>query len=85
MKEIVYKPQGVCSSKFIFQIDDENRIKKLEVSDGCAGNAQGISALLVGCHIEEIIEKFKDIKCEDKETSCPMQIAWALSEFKEKT
>jgi len=84
MKEFVYRPQGVCSTKFVFEIDENNIIKKLVISDGCAGNAQGLSALLVGCHIDDIIEKLQDIKCGKKPTSCPMQIAWALKDYREK-
>ena len=82
MKEYIYQPVGVCSSKFLFKITDEGIIKELTVTDGCSGNLQGIAALVVDRNIDEVIIKLQDIKCGTKDTSCPMQIAKALKEYK---
>lgn len=74
---IVYKPKGVCSQ--LMTIDVENDIiKKVEIKGGCSGNLQGISKLLVGMPVKEAIEKMEGIRCGNKSTSCPDQLAQAL-------
>ena len=76
---IVYKPKGVCSQ--LMTIDVENGIiKKVEVKGGCSGNLQGISKLLVGMPVKEAIEKMEGIRCGNKSTSCPDQLAQGLKE-----
>ncbi len=79
--EYIYSPQGVCSTKMIFEIEN-NVVKSLKVINGCDGNLKGISELVKGMTIDEVIEKLKGIKCGFKPTSCPDQIAKALEEFK---
>lgn len=80
VKEYVYYPIGVCSSKFVFLLEDRI-IKKLTVTNGCAGNSLGIAKLLEGKTTDEVIEVFTDLKCGRKNTSCPGQIALALKEY----
>lgn len=83
--EYIYRPSGVCSTKMIFEIDEkENIIKNLEVINGCNGNLKGISSLIKGLKIDDVIEKLSGIKCGFKNTSCPDQIAKALIEYKTK-
>ena len=45
---------------------------------GCAGNTQGVAALVTGMKVEDAIKKMKGIKCGFKGTSCPDQLALAL-------
>lgn len=77
-----YRPSGVCSKNIIFTIDENNTILDLKVIGGCPGNLLGISALVKGQNIDQVINKFSGIKCVNKETSCPDQIAKALMEYK---
>lgn len=79
--EYIYNPQGVCSSKMIFEIEN-NVVKSLKVINGCDGNLKGISELVKGMTVDEVINKLKGIECGFKGTSCPDQIATALEEFK---
>lgn len=79
--EYIYKPEGVCSTKMIFEIEN-NIVKSLKVINGCDGNLKGISELVKGMNINDVIAKLKGIKCGYKQTSCPDQIAKALEEFK---
>ncbi len=81
--EYVYTPKGVCSTKMIFDIED-NIIKDLQVVNGCNGNLKGISSLIKGMSVDEVISKLSDIKCGFRDTSCPDQIANALKEYKNK-
>lgn len=76
-----YTPIGVCLRQI--EIEVENGIvKSLEVIGGCNGNLQGISKLVIGMKIEDVIEKLKGIDCGGKGTSCPDQISKALEEIK---
>lgn len=79
METIVYQPKGVCSSKMVFELEN-NIIKHVEITGGCSGNLQGICSILRNKTIEEVIEAFEGIKCGMKPTSCPDQIAKALKE-----
>ncbi len=81
--EFIYRPKGVCSAEMIFQIDG-NIIKKLEILGGCPGNTVGVSKLVVGKTIDEVINMLKGIPCGGRGTSCPDQVARALEEYKAK-
>ena len=48
---------------------------------GCHGNTQGISSLVRGMKIEDIIERLDGIDCGGRGTSCPAQLANALKEI----
>lgn len=78
-----YSPRGVCSQRMIFEIED-NVVKSLKVIGGCNGNLQGISKLVVGLSVDEVIKRLEGIRCGMKQTSCPDQIAKALKEVKNK-
>ena len=79
--EYKYIPEGVCSMQMIFEIEN-NIIKKLKIVGGCPGNTVGVSKLVEGRNIDEVIEMLKGIQCGIKGTSCPDQIARALEEYK---
>ena len=81
--EYRYKPSGVCSREMIIELDG-NIIKKLTIVGGCAGNTAGISKLVEGMNINEVIKRLKGLTCGIKSTSCPDQLAKALEELKEK-
>lgn len=48
---------------------------------GCEGNLRGISALVKGRGIDEVIALLSGITCDVKQTSCPDQLAMALREI----
>lgn len=77
-----YIPRGVCSRKMILDIED-NKLMNLEVYGGCNGNLKGISSLVEGMDIDEIIKRLDGITCGGKSTSCPDQLAKALIKYKE--
>ena len=79
--EYRYTPQGVCSMQMIFQIEGDI-IKSLKIIGGCPGNTIGVSKLVEGKNIEEVIQMLKGIPCGNRGTSCPDQIAIALEEYK---
>lgn len=73
---IIFKPEGVCATEIRFDIV-EGRIKNLTFIGGCPGNLNAISKLVEGMTIEEVIEKFEGIVCQNG-TSCTDQLAKAL-------
>lgn len=81
--EYRFKPSGVCSTEMIFEIEN-NIVKDLKVIGGCNGNLKGISSLIKGMKIDDIIDKLSGIKCNFKDTSCPDQIAESLKAYKAK-
>ena len=79
-----FKPSDrVCSHEMIIEIDG-NKIKKVTILGGCAGNTVGVSHLIEGMEIDEAIKRLKGIPCGGRGTSCPDQLAIALEEAKEK-
>lgn len=81
MKEFKYIPNGVCAREMIFSIDN-NIIIDAKTIGGCPGNSQGVSNLIKGMNIDEVITKLKGIDCRNRGTSCPDQIARALELYK---
>ncbi|MGL5615823.1 MAG: TIGR03905 family TSCPD domain-containing protein [Sarcina sp.] len=77
-----YKTKGVCSREISFEVE-EGILKEINFANGCDGNLQGISTLVKGMNIDDIIEKLKGIDCKGKGTSCPDQLAKALESYKE--
>ena len=74
-----YKTRGVCSQAMQFEIED-NILKSVEVIGGCNGNLQGIASLVQGMDVDEVIRRLKGIRCGYKDTSCPDQLATALTQ-----
>lgn len=79
-----YEPHGVCSMQMNIDVEDDI-IKSVKIIGGCAGNTQGVAALVAGMHIDEAIKRLKGIDCGGRGTSCPDQLATALEQIKEKT
>lgn len=65
-----YKPHGVCSREIQIEVE-EGIIKNLAVIGGCNGNLQGISKLVQGMKIEEVIKRLKGIDCNRKRNILP--------------
>ena len=84
--EYIYRPKGICARRIKIELN-ENIIARVEFLGGCDGNLQGISALVEGLSAEHAAERLKGIRCDNRPTSCPDQLAAALLEaiaFKEK-
>ncbi len=80
---IEYTPRGVCSRKMTIEVE-EGIVKDVKVIGGCNGNLQGISSLVKGMTVDEVIKRLDGIDCNGKGTSCPAQLANALKEYKER-
>ncbi|SHO53845.1 TIGR03905 family TSCPD domain-containing protein [Anaerocolumna xylanovorans] len=78
---MIYKPKGVCCSEIDIEVE-EDIIKKVIFHGGCSGNASGLSKLIAGMKVEDVIEKLEGTKCGRKATSCPDQLSKALKEWR---
>lgn len=82
MQTTVIIPKNVCSRQITIEHED-GVIKSVKFLGGCAGNTQGVAALLVGRKIDEIIPLLEGIVCPGSrthQTSCPAQLAEGLKE-----
>lgn len=76
-----FTPKGVCSRHFTFEIENDV-ITSVEIIGGCQGNLSGISKLITGMNVNDVIAKIEGTTCGMKPTSCPDQIARALKAYK---
>lgn len=76
-----YRTSGTCSSQIDLEVE-EGILKEVHFIGGCNGNLKGISALVKGMKVEEVISRLKGIRCGYKPTSCPDQLCQALKTLK---
>lgn len=75
--QYVYSTYGTCSRQIMVDIRD-GIVHEVRFAGGCHGNLQGIGALAVGQQATALIDRLGGIRCGDKSTSCPDQLAQAL-------
>ena len=75
-----HKNVGTCSSRVLFDIHD-GVVTDCTFEGGCRGNLQGVSQLVKGRKVDDVIEVLKGIQCRNG-TSCPDQLANALIKWK---
>ena len=73
--ELDYRTRGTCSSSIHVELDGR-KIKRVVFTGGCNGNLQGISRLVEGMDIDEVIARTRGIRCG-------MKPARALEQAKE--
>ena len=76
-----FRPQGVCSQMINLDVED-GIVKEVEFLGGCNGNLSGISSLVKGMKVDDVIARLEGIRCGYKSTSCPDQFATALKMVK---
>ena len=82
MKHIQYETTGTCSKLIDVTCDDNNVIQQVFFLGGCNGNLQGVSKLVQGHKIDDVIQKINGIRCGNRSTSCPDQLCRALERLK---
>ena len=75
-----YKTKGTCSSHIELDVED-GIIKEVAFWNGCNGNLQGISRLVKGMQVEQVIKLLEGIRCGMRPTSCPDRLCQALHEM----
>ena len=81
MKTISYRTSGTCTRMIDIEVDDNNIVQSVFFHGGCNGNTQGISMLVKGMPVEDVIKRLEGVTCGNKGTSCPDQLAKALKEI----
>ncbi|MDD6212258.1 MAG: TIGR03905 family TSCPD domain-containing protein [Clostridiales bacterium] len=76
-----FRTKGTCSQVISFDIQD-NKLTNVTFLGGCSGNTQGISKLVEGMDIDEVISRLEGIRCGSRPTSCPDQLSRALKQYK---
>lgn len=73
----MFRTKDVCARAI--ELDVENgTVKDIRFIGGCSGNTQGIASLVKGMNVDEVKRKLRGIRCGNKETSCPDQLAQIL-------
>lgn len=80
--KINYKPEGTCSRNIELDVRD-GIVEDVVFTGGCNGNLQGISRLIKGMRIEDVVARLEGIRCGMRPTSCPDQLCKALKLFKQ--
>lgn len=76
-----YKTKGTCSQLISFDLED-GKVRNVKFIGGCNGNLKGISSLVEGMDVDDVISRVEGITCGMKSTSCPDQLAQALKAAK---
>ena len=79
MKHVSYIPQGVCSVKIDFELDDEKKLHNVVFERGCNGNLKAIGRLVEGKDAGDISRLLMGNQCGMKGTSCADQLAKAIA------
>ena len=72
-----YKTKGTCSSQIDLEVEN-GVVQEAKFTGGCNGNTKGISSLVKGMKVDDVIARCQGIRCGLKPTSCPDQLATAL-------
>ena len=83
--QYIYNTQGTCSRQIIIDVDNNGIIENVTFIGGCNGNLQGVSSLVKGLQVDDVITKLQGITCGFRPTSCPDQLATALKQIKERS
>lgn len=79
-----FKTSGVCAREINIEVEEVNGnkiVKSVEFVGGCSGNTSGISNLVKGMSVDDVINRLEGVKCGVKNTSCPDQLAHALRDL----
>lgn len=79
--KMTYKTQGTCSNCIEVEVED-GVVQQVSFWGGCNGNLQGISRLVKGMKVDEVLERLEGVRCGNRPTSCPDQLCKALREMK---
>lgn len=79
-----YKTKGTCSRSITIEVED-GMIQEVSFQGGCNGNLKGISSIVQGMPVDEVIKRLEGIPCGFRKTSCPDQLAKALRAMKAET
>ncbi len=74
-----YKTKGTCSTQIDLEIEN-GIITSCRFTNGCRGNTQGLSRMVIGRDAREVMETLRGIPCRGS-TSCPDQLSHAIEQY----
>lgn len=74
-----YKTRGTCTTRIDLEIVD-GVITACVFHDGCKGNTEGLSRMVIGRKADEVKETLRGVQCRGG-TSCPDQLAQAIDAY----
>ena len=77
--KISYQPHGICPRRIDIEVEDDI-VQNVQFLGGCNGNTKGISSLVKGMKVEDVIARLENVDCGGRGTSCPDQLAKALKQ-----
>ena len=77
----IYKTKGTCSTQIELDLDGDV-VHNVKFTGGCNGNLKGISSLVKGMKVDDVISRWEGSHCGNKSTSCPDQLCKALRAMK---
>lgn len=82
MKEYIHICKGTCSRQVTITYDENTHIiEDVKFLYGCPGNLNGISRLCKGRKLEEVRNTLLGVRCGNKPTSCPNELALGIGEI----
>ncbi len=58
--EYTYTPKGTCSKQMVIELDEKKEvIKSVKILGGCPGNTIGLSRMVEGQKVDDVIKKLK--------------------------
>lgn len=76
-KYVKYKTSDVCCSMISYDIEGDT-INNIIFYGGCPGGLSALAKALNGRKIEEVIDLMKNIKCGNRDSSCPVELVKSL-------
>ncbi|MEA4862537.1 MAG: TIGR03905 family TSCPD domain-containing protein [Victivallaceae bacterium] len=83
VEQFNFTTKGTCSRAIVVAVED-GIIRDVKFVGGCPGNQLGIGVLVKDRPISEVAELLRGIRCGNKSTSCPDQLALALESIASK-
>ena len=77
-----YKTRGTCSTQIDLEIDQNGVITSCAFVNGCRGNTQGLSRMVIGRKADDVKEILRGIPCRGS-TSCPDQLSKAIEAYQQ--
>jgi uncharacterized protein (TIGR03905 family) len=74
-----YRTRGTCSTAIDLEIENDV-ITACAFTNGCRGNALGLSKMVVGQNAREVMKKLRGVPCQGN-TSCPDQLSHAIEQY----
>ena len=80
----IHRTKGTCSTQVAFSVMN-GKMHRVVFTGGCHGNTQGLARMVEGCDPADVVKRLKGIRCGDKPTSCPDQLARAIESWRKES